>query len=474
MAKLKSIPQQLSYVLGGQWTRDITWTAFTIILARHSASQLGQIMLALSFGYIVRQVADVGLNHFLISSFARKESRPLQLLSEITWLKLALLTIALTFTWFFTGWQNYSLELRFTVMAIAGGLGLEAVVNSFFALCQARGRQDVEMRIKIPSSLIGIGTGIVLILCNAPVAYIALYKPLESLLLIAISVHALGRNPLGKLNLSVLRHIGEQWRKGLIFTAISACAIFYNKLNVFFLKKYGGDEAVGAYSVAWEVVDGLSILVSSALLAKVVYPHLAKLWDSDKLAFQKLAGQTTRTLWAACMPVIYIICVESDRILTLIYGDNYAIAVTAQRILTPCIATAFLHNLAAYAMMSMRKQKLLLLFYSTGLAVNIILCTLLTAWKPLEGAALAITLTKVWVAIGTVAYFQIAAKPMQLYQWGLVVAVPLLSFGLWWFLLPHTHRLIAEITGLIPLLILFWVWRPPSAFEKQTQLSPEQ
>ncbi len=466
MAKLKSIPQRLGYVLGGQWSRDVLWTTFTIVLARHSADILGQVMLALSFGYIVRQVADVGLNHFLISSFARRESRPLKLLGEITWLKFALLFFALLFTWLFTGWQGYALELRLTVMAIAGGLGLEAVVNSFFALCQARGRQDVEMRIRVPASVLGIGTGIALVLLEAPVIYIALYKPLESLLLLGISLKALGRNPMHRLNLQQLKSIAQQMRNGLIFTGISICAIFYNKLNVFFLKKFGGDAAVGAYSVAWEVVDGLSILVSSALLGKVVYPMLAKLWDSDRPAFQALAGQTTRTLWAACMPVIYLICVESDRILTFIYGDPYAIAVTAQRILTPCIATAFLHNLAAYAMMSMRKSKLLLLFYSSGLVVNIALCAYLTAKMPLEGAALAITLTKVWVAICTVSYFQYAAKPMQAYQWLLVIVVPALAFALWWGLLPHTHRLVAEAAGLLPLLILFWFWRPPPAFEK--------
>ncbi len=468
MAKVKSIPKRFGYALGGQWSRDIIWTIFTIVLARHSAPMLGQIMLALSFGYIVRQVADEGLNHFLIFSFARRDTKPRQLLGEITWLKLALLTIALSLVWLYTVWQDYSPELRITVMAIAGGLGFEAIVNSFFALCESRGRQDVEMRIRVPSSLIGIGTGIILILIDAPVIYIALYKPLETLILLIISLKALGRNPLKKLNLAMLKLVWEQWRKGIVFTAISACGIFYNKLNVFFLKKHGGDSAVGAYSVAWEVVDGLSILISTVLLAKVLFPELARLWVSDKLAFQKLAGQTTRSLWAACLPVIYIICVESDRILTFVYGDQYASAVLAQQILAPCIATAFLHNLAAYAMMSMHKQKLLLVFYVSGLIVNLILCTYLTAWMPLEGASLAIMLTKVWVAIGTVSYFQYAAKPMALRHWALVVIVPIVSFGLWWILRSYTHRLIAEAIGFIPLATLLWFWRPPNLFERNT------
>ncbi len=473
MAKLKSIPQRLGYMLGAQWTRDVTWTLFTIALARHSPNVLGQIMLALSFGYIVRLVADVGLNDYLISTFARRENRPLQLLGVITWLKMALLCVALVGTWFFTGWQDYTFELRLTVMAIAGGLGLDALTDSFFALCQARGRQDVEMRIRIPASLLGIGTGIVLVLCDAPPIYIALYKPLESILLMGIALNALGRNPLAGIRLGGMAIIAKQWRHGIVFTCISACAILYNKLNVFFLKKYGGDAAVGAYSVAWEVVDGLSVLVSTTLLAKVVFPVMAKLWDSNREEFQKLTGQTARSLWAASMPLIYIICVESDRILTFIYGDSYDLAVTTQRLLTPCIATAFLHNLAAYAMISMRQHRILLLFYASGLALNIVLCMYLTEKMPLEGAALAIMLTKVWVAVCTVSFFQYKAKPLRLSQWAIVVLVPSVAFALWWLLLPITGRLIAEVTGLLPLLGLLWVWRPPPPWEnsKETEQS---
>ncbi len=467
MAKLRSIPQRLGYVLGAQWTRDVSWTLFTIILARHSQDILGQIMLALSFGYIIRLIADVGLNDFLISTFSRCEQRPRQLLGAITWLKLILLCFALIGAWIFTGWQDYTLELRIIVMAIAAGLGLDALTDSFFALCQARGRQDVEMRIRVPASLLGIGTGIILILFNASPIFIALYKPFESIVLMVIALNALGRNPLAGIRMADMGKIAKQWKQGIVFTCISACAILYNKLNVFFLKKYGGDAAVGAYSVAWEVVDGLSVLVSSALLAKVVFPVMAQLWDVNKLEFQKLTGQTARTLWAACMPLIYIICVESDRILTFIYGSNYDLAVTAQRILAPCIATAFLHNLAAYAMISMRQHRLLLIFYASGLVLNIILCYYLTRAMPLEGAALAITLTKVWVAICTVSFFQYKVKPLRLRQWAIVVLVPCLGFGIWWLLLPLTHRLIAESLGLIPLLALLWVWRPPPPWEQE-------
>ena len=123
--KLKSIPRRLGYILGAQWTRDLAWTAFTILLARRSPDILGQVVLALTFGYLVKTVADVGLNDFLLSTFARREGRPVALLGEVTWLKLVVLVLALCVTWLVTGWQNYTPELRLVVMCIAAGLGLE-------------------------------------------------------------------------------------------------------------------------------------------------------------------------------------------------------------------------------------------------------------------------------------------------------------------------------------------------------------
>ncbi|MDE7242080.1 MAG: polysaccharide biosynthesis protein, partial [Desulfovibrio sp.] len=175
--KLKSIPRRLGYILGAQWTRDLAWTAFTILLARRSPDILGQVVLALTFGYLVKTVADVGLNDFLLSTFARREGHPRALLGEVSWLKLAVLAVALFVTWLVTGWQDYTAELRLVVLAIAAGLGLDAVADSFFNLCQARGRQDVEMRIRVPAAVTGIGYGIVCVLAGAPPLAIALFKP---------------------------------------------------------------------------------------------------------------------------------------------------------------------------------------------------------------------------------------------------------------------------------------------------------
>jgi len=467
MIQLKSIPQRLGYVLCAQWTRDIVWTAFTILLARHSQIILGQIMLALSLGYLVRMAVDAGMNDFLLSSFARRDSRPLELLGEITWFKLGLLSLALLASWVITGILGYEFRLRVIALVIAGGLGMDAVTDSFFALCQARGRQDVEMRIRVPASIIGIGFGIACIFTYAGPIWIAMYKLIESVIQMVFAVRALDRNPLGRFSFERLRQLGRRLKAGVVFTCMAFCAMFYNKLNVFFLKTHGGNAQVGSYSVAWETVDGISTLVSGALLGKVIFPMLAKLWHENSEEFCRLAGQVARSLWAVALPVIYLLFVESDRILVFIYGPHYAGASLTQRLLTPCIATAFLHNLAAYAMISMHRQRLLLWFYMSGLAANVLLCIFLIPTYKLEGAALALTLTKVWVAALTIGFFQYTARPLSFRQWIVLIGTGCAAFGLWHGLGPYLPRELAELAGLAPLLVLLWRWRPPNPWKKK-------
>ncbi|MCR4667393.1 MAG: oligosaccharide flippase family protein [Desulfovibrio sp.] len=466
--RLKDIPKRLGYILGAQWTRDLSWTVFTILLARHSQAVLGQIVLALTYGYLIKTIVDVGLNDFLLASFSRNEGRPRSLLGEVSWLKIAVLLPVLVFLWFFTGGQGYSQELRLITLAIAGGFGLDAVCDSFFALCQARGRQDVEMRIRIPSALFGIGFGIACVLVGAPPLVIALYKPIESFFLIIFVLIALRRNPLKGFGLAALHDLLMKMRSGLIFTGMALSAMFYNKINVIFLKRYGGDSDVGGYGVAWETVEGIATLVSGALLGKVIFPMLTRLWKENREAFRQLSGQTARSLWAAALPLIFLICVESDRFLPFVYGQGFSSAVTAQQLLTPCLATAFLHNLAAYAMIGMRRHVLLFFFYLSGLLCNVLCCFWLIPLAPLEGAALSLTITKVWVAILTVSFFQWKVRPMSLSEWGLLIAVGLAGTGLWYVFQGFMAREAAELAGLLPMLALFWYWRPPPPFERDT------
>ncbi|MDD4702362.1 MAG: polysaccharide biosynthesis protein, partial [Desulfovibrio sp.] len=58
--------------------------------------------------------------------------------------------------------------------------------------------------------------------------------------------------------------------------------------------------------------------------------------------------------------------------------------------------------------------------------------------------------------------------PMSAAQWLLMLATAGVSIALWWGTGKIAPREVAEAVGLLPLLALFWRWRPPAPFEKKS------
>jgi O-antigen/teichoic acid export membrane protein len=217
---------------------------------------------------------------------------------------------------------------------------------------------------------------------------------------------------------------------------------------------------VAQYSVTNQTVDGVSGVVSGLLLQSVLFPVFVKLWKEDKDTAQVsgLAQKTAAWLLAAALPLMFFLAVESDRLIILIYGPHYQDAVWLQKILVATIICGFLHNLAALLMVSMRREKLLLVFYLSGLGINLLACGFLVPWQPLLGAALSIIITKVAVTSMTVSYCQIKLNliPRKPFMHLLGAALAgLLAYFLTNSLLP---RGLAEILAFIPFFSLSWRW----------------
>ena len=225
-----------------------------------------------------------------------------------------------------------------------------------------------------------------------------------------------------RLRLPSWERLGSTLRLGLIFALIEVSAILYNKANLFFLQKYAGAHGVAQYSVTWQTVDGISGLVSSLLLQSILFPLFVQLWESDRARVSQLAQNTARWLMVAAVVVMFVLFIESDRIITLVYGPKYVEAIWLQKILVVTVAFAFFHNLAAFVMISMRLQRLLLIFYLGGLGFNLLWCSLVIPRAPLLGAALAMVLTKGGVAALTVSFCQ--------RRLGLIPRRPVLQVGL--------------------------------------------
>lgn len=458
------ILHKFAYLLTARWLRDALLGIFLILLARKSAATYGEFMLALGLGAILLRVGEFGLNLPLVSLFSGKDRDAGLALGRVLVLKGVLVAGALAGGLIFIQWQGYSPALKQVMLAIAGGVALEALATTFFVACQVQGRQDQESKIKALGAGVGLGYGLITLLAGAAPLTIALFKLIETLVILAAgAILIIPRMPPRMPSFKGIWTLAQQ---GLIFALIEIAAIIYNKANLFFLQSYGGAHSVAQYSVTQETVEGLSGMVSTLLLQSVIFPLFVKLWDVDKSQVSRLAQNTARWLLTASLPLMWVLFVESDRIILLIYGAQYQDAVWVQKYLVITVVSGYLHNLAALLMISMRRERLLLLFYLSGLAVNLVACPLLIPANPLLGATLAIIITKLTVACLTVSYCQ--------RQVALIPKGPLLHLALaalaglaaYFLTISYLPRELPEALALAPILALAWRWWRQGSGEK--------
>ena len=379
--KLKIIAK-ISYLLGARWFQEALQTIFFIYLARVSTSTYGEFMMALGLGSILLMVAEFGLNLPFVGLAVGSQGKISDILSQALVLKAVFFILALTGALVFIVWQDYSPQLRQILLLIGMGVALEALASTFFVALQVEGRQDLEAKIRTAGTALGFGYGLLALFFGAAPLVIAFFKPIDSGIKLLGGVWLL----VGRGNFQWLWPTLEKLRAlvhlGLIFAIMEITASIYNKANLFFLQKHDGAEAVAQYSAAWQVVDGLSGIVANLVLQNVLYPLFCQLWKQDRPAVARLAHTSARWLLALALPLMFLLWVESDRIIPLIYGPRYTQAIWLQEYLVVTIIIVFWHNLAGFLLLSMGKERMLLSFYLIGLTFNLAWCSLVLPIHP--------------------------------------------------------------------------------------------
>lgn len=398
--------RKFGYLALAHGLRSVLEAAFFIWLARSNVIGYGQMMLALSIGQIASFATEFGLNQHLVGRLTRPGGDESEILSQVTLLKAFLFLITAGALVVFIRWQGYEPGLAVLVLVMVLGCGIDAVASTFYVVCQVHGRQHAEGWMRGAASGLGFGYGLAGLALKFRPASLGAFRIVEAAANLAGALTAAGRTVRIRFAIPRLASLVNEWRVSLVFTGIAVTSILYNRINMLFLQNFGGSQQVAQYGAAWQMVDGLSAVVSNLMLKNVLYPLFATLWVSDRRELEELARDTCAWLLAAGTALVFAFAGESATVIRLVYGSGFADAAWAQRVLSVTIVIAFVHNLAAYLMMGMGRARLLFVMYAVGLAVNALCCVFLIPGDPLKGTVYAIVLTKAVIIAMTAGYAQ--------------------------------------------------------------------
>ncbi|MDR2123711.1 MAG: oligosaccharide flippase family protein [Desulfovibrio sp.] len=456
---LKPLSRRFGFTVCSQWGSGLLSGVFMILLARSGPETFGLFTLAGALGMLVAMVTGAGFDSYLVPLLSENRADKRGILLHTLRIQLRLMFLSLSLLAVLCFCLGYGSEKTRIMLIVAAGMGPLSASQSFFALCRVQGRQDTEMRIRVPAAFAGSLFGIGALLLGAPLPVTACFKLAEAAI-VFLCIAPLLRRRSGIYAPRTGTRLPRS-RDALIFAGIAVCGLLYNKLNMYMLDYGSGAYALGLYNAPWELVDGLSILISGALIEKVMFPLMAGQWNKDRASFMRLNNFSVKCLLLLGIVSGYPLFTEGDRILDLIYGRTYLEAAGLLRAQLPCITASFLHNLAVCMLLSMGLHRRVFVVYLAGLALNIAMCATLIPAQGALGAAWAVSGTKTFMAACTLGLAMrrgLEFRPAHLC--GAAAAV-LAALGVHRFCLPFLPREAAELFGFLPLLAPAALWLPP-------------
>jgi O-antigen/teichoic acid export membrane protein len=192
------------------------------------------------------------------------------------------------------------------------------------------------------------------------------------------------------------------------------------KIDVLLLKPLAGDLALGWYSTAYKLIDGLQVIPASFVLA--LFPLLSRYALADPARLVRLSETGLKALLALAFPLAVGTTILAEPAILLLAGSSYLPeSAFALQILIWYLPLSFVNGLLQYVLIAVNRQRTLTLAFAVGVAFNVGANLLLIPLYGYIAAAIVTVISEVvllapflWVArqsAGSIRLFSVAWRP---------------------------------------------------------------
>lgn len=365
----------------------------TILVARHLARNLyGEYSLVAAFALIFSYLADFGLVSLIIRQVAQTPRRTSDILGEALPAQLGVSVLSVVALMAIGLSVETDPTIRIGVVLAGGGLFVESLGRPFSGVLIGQQRLLQSALVIATVSLFNTAA-LLLVLAIWPsvLALIGVAVPVGVLSFTMPAYLTIRRS--GKPLLRFSRRTLSLLQRSFPFALLAGSAILYDRLDVLILSHLAGNGAVGIYSAADRVIEGL--LVLPAGIGAALYPALASNLDD---ASRRLRS----TLWWA-VPLGAIVAglavFPGGLIVSHLYGSDFAGSGSAFQLLAPTILFEATTVPLAYLLQARDQTRFAVLATGLGLVVNVSLNLILIPRLSFRGAAMSATLAELSVLL---------------------------------------------------------------------------
>jgi O-antigen/teichoic acid export membrane protein len=389
----------------------------SVWLARYLGPSLyGQLAYVVTMLILLQVIARLGMDGILIREFSIQSGS-----HDLFYTSLFLrggvsfvLWIVSSFLFYAIG--SYSSFILFSLAALSIILQSTEVIEFWL---QSQNKVKLSVAAKLLAFIVSNGIRAVCIYFEAPLWVFALIISIEATLcaiLLLVVYSKISTFSKGSLLFSyVTSLLKESWP--YIFSGIAIT--LYMRIDLFYIKKYLGDESVGVYAAVFALSSQLHFI--PMILQRSVSPTISRLKKkSEKLyisALSKLFRVYVLLGLIICIPVSLL----SAEIISLLYGNAYSLGAEVLAIHVYSILFVNLGIAQSIWMVNEGRANLALFRTIFGLLVSIILNYLLIPRYGMVGAALTAVIAQFSQAIFSNIFF---SRNMLVFQLKSIFLIP--------------------------------------------------
>jgi O-antigen/teichoic acid export membrane protein len=452
---IQVVARNTAFMLGGQILIKVFAFIFNVYVVRRLGdAHFGRYSTALAYVAIFAMLTDLGTSSLSVREMARRQENIAWMVPDIVMLRavLSLMTIAIITL---SAWLlGKTPDMVLGIFVASCGLLLYAFQGPLDSVMIAQERLDFSSVFRLLNQTVFMILGTILLLVGA--GYIGL------LLASLTGVFAMGLASVyvarRVLRLHFERPNPRHWwpllRASFPFGISGATREFASRFDTVFMSFVLTDAAVGWYNVPYSLIMMMLLLAQS--LAISIYPTLVREYDSGRGSIQDSVQRALRYLLLLSLPIAVGGILLADRIILLLYGQEFMPAIPVMQILVWALPLMFLAEILGRTGATMHLEKKGARIAITNALIGVTLNVALITRLGVIGAAIAMVVTRLTgivlssMIIGPALLFKRNVGPMLR-----IVVTGALMGGVVWLL--RDTSAVAALDDTIALLLLIGV-----------------
>ncbi len=451
MSNVRKVARNIGIIISGSLIQKLLTYVFIVSLARYLGTEdFGKYNFVFAYVAFFFIFSDFGLYRILVRELSRNEIQASKLISNASALKLITTLIAIILAILVIFLLPYPEETRILVSVAAFFLIFNSFATLFSTILQANIKMEYDVLANLTTRIISLG--LVLWLINIKGSLIQIIIVVAFSEIVYLSINFFSSRKFVKGGVEFDFRIWQYLLKESLPLAVSGIFwIVYFRIDVLMLSLMKGDASIGYYSAAYQLSEPFLLIPQAIMIS--LFPLMSSYFKESSQQFNKSYRLAFKYLLILALPIAIGITFISDKIILLIYGEQFSPSAIALSILIWATALMFFKNLYLSMTTSIGKQLIIAKISCMAVIFNIALNLILIPQFDFMGASIVTLMTEALILSLYLIFTRNYFEKINLFKTE-YLKIFIINFILMAILVILSHYTEVDLLLIVPALIL--------------------